>query len=463
MRKFLVVLVLFIGAVFVIFSFSELEHTVATLQQGKLLYLFLAFLIQIGWFFLIGITYRSLYRLLGMKESIMNLTKIAVAATFVNVIMPTAGVGGIAIFVNSAKKNGHPTGKVTLAAALFVLFDYAAFLAVLALGWIVLIRRNDLNAGEITASLILLIIALILTFTLYLGSRSANAMGNFLASLARMVNFILRPIIRRNYLQEERAHAFAQEMADGLSSLPNRPRGLLKPLFLAFLNKGLLICILLCSFLAFQVPFSGGTIIGGFAIGYLFVIVSPTPSGIGVVEGALPLALKSLRVIWSQAVIITIAYRAMTFWVPLGVGAWAFRNLHVGKDETASNGRDVNLMAEPRHYRVTKEYQSPYPEPIIFHKGEKVSISKEFTDDPDWKNWVWCEGQNNNEAWVPKQYLEIKGNTGTFLIDYNALELSVVVGEVLNIHETVNGFGMAEKQNGERGWVPLKNLRGEAK
>jgi len=335
MRKFLVVLVLFLGVVFVIFSFSELEHTLATLQQGRLSYLLLAFLIQIGWFFLVGITYRSLYRLLGMKESIMNLTKVAAAATFVNVVMPTAGVGGIAIFVNAAKKDGHPTGKVTLAAALFLLFDYAAFLAVLALGWIVLIRRNDLTTGEITASLILLVIASVLAFTLFLGSRSAEAMGKFLASLARMVNAILRPIIRRNYLREERAHEFACEMADGLSSLPNRPRGLLKPLFLAFLNKGLLICILLCSFLAFQVPFSGGTIIGGFAIGYLFTIVSPTPAGIGVVEGALPLALKSLRVIWSQAVIITIVYRAMTFWVPLGVGAWAFRALHLGnaKDE----------------------------------------------------------------------------------------------------------------------------------
>ena len=118
-------------------------------------------------------------------------------------------------------------------------------------------------------------------------------------------------------------------MADGLSSLPNRPRGLLKPLFLAFLNKGLLICVLLCSFLAFQVPFSGGTIIGGFAIGYLFMIVSPTPAGIGVVDGALPLVLRSLRVVWSQAVIITLTYRAMTFWVPLSFGAMAFRALHL--------------------------------------------------------------------------------------------------------------------------------------
>ena len=145
MRKFLVLLVLFLGVVFVIFSFSELEHTVATLQQGNLWYILLAFLIQIGWFFLVGITYRSIYRLLGMTESILNLTRVAAAATFVNVVMPTAGVGGIAIFVNAAKKDGHPTGKVTLAATLFVLFDLAAFLAVLALGMIVLIRRNDLN------------------------------------------------------------------------------------------------------------------------------------------------------------------------------------------------------------------------------------------------------------------------------------------------------------------------------
>jgi uncharacterized protein (TIRG00374 family) len=214
---------------------------------------------------------------------------------------------------------------------LFVLFDQAAFLAVLALGMAVLVRRNDLNVGEITASLILLAIASLLAFTLYLGSRSVNAMGRFLARLARLVNAILRPFIRQDYLREERAHEFAHEMADGLAALPQRPRGFLKPLFLAFLNKGLMICILLCAFLAFQVPYTAGTITGGFAIGYLFMIVSPTPSGIGVVEGVLPLALKSLRVVWSQAVVVTILYRAMTFWVPLGVGALAFRTLQLDK------------------------------------------------------------------------------------------------------------------------------------
>jgi glycosyltransferase 2 family protein len=331
MRKFLVLTVLFLGVGFVIVSFSELEQTIATLKQGNFWFILLAFLIQIGWFFLVGITYRSVYRMLGMYDSILHLTLVAAAATFVNVVMPTAGVGGIAIFANAAKKDGHPAGKVTLAAALFVLFDLFAFLVMLALGIIVLIRRNNLGAGEISASFILLAIASLLAFTLYLGSRSAKAMGNFLALLSRLVNLVLKPFLRRDYLREERAHEFAQEMAGGLATLPERPRSLLKPLFLAFLNKGLMVSILLCAFLAFKVPYTAGTITGGFAIGYLFMIVSPTPSGIGVVEGVLPLALRSLRVAWSQAVVITIAYRAMTFWVPLGIGALAFRNLRLDK------------------------------------------------------------------------------------------------------------------------------------
>ena len=109
-------------------------------------------------------------------------------------------------------------------------------------------------------------------------------------------------------------------------------------------------------------------------------------------------------------------------------------------------------------YHVIESYRSPYPDPIVFHKGEKVLIGKEFTDDPDWKDWVWCEGQSGNKAWVPKQYLEIMGEQGVFITDYDAQELSVAIGETLCIHEIVNGFGMAEKQNGKRGWVPMKNL-----
>jgi hypothetical protein len=115
-------------------------------------------------------------------------------------------------------------------------------------------------------------------------------------------------------------------------------------------------------------------------------------------------------------------------------------------------------MQKPQRYHVIRDYQSPYPNPIVFHTGEEVEVGSEFGEDPDWKDWIWCEGEHENKAWVPKQYLKIHANRGIFITDYNAMELSVVIGETLKVHEIVNGFGMAEKSNGTRGWVPMRNL-----
>jgi len=108
--------------------------------------------------------------------------------------------------------------------------------------------------------------------------------------------------------------------------------------------------------------------------------------------------------------------------------------------------------------KVIKEYKSPYPDPIIFQKGEEVTVGREYKEDPDWKDWIWCQGNNNNSAWVPKQYIDMDDVKGVFTRDYNAMELSVQAGEELVVYETINGFGMSENSNGERGWVPLKNM-----
>lgn len=331
MRKFLFIIVLFLGAAFVYLSFGEIESILETLQKGNIWFILLAILIQLGWFLVAGLTYHSLYHILGMDGTVYKLALMSAAANFVNIVAPSAGMGGMAVFISDANRNNQSPGKATIASMLSLFLDYIAFLFVLTLGLIVLFRRNDLNPSEIAASAIIFAIALGLGFLLYLGSRSADALGNALARMARLVNRIARPLIHREYLSEARAHEFAHEMAADLKSLPERPHSLIKPLLFAFANKALMICILMAVFLSFQVQFSAGTIIGGFAISYLFLIVSPTPSGIGIVEGVMPLALSSLRVPWSQAVIITLAYRGITFWLPLGVGAIAIRILNRGK------------------------------------------------------------------------------------------------------------------------------------
>ena len=333
MKKAFVFVALFLGVVVAALSFSELETILLTLGKARLSFFLLALVIQSLWFISSGRMYQSIFHLLGVHEDVFTLSRIATAANFINVVAPTAGAGGVALFASEAHRRGHPTGKVTVAAALFLLLDQAAFLIILALGLIILVRRNDLNAGEITASLFLFGIAVTYATVLYIGYRSAEKLGNLLAKFARIINRVVHFFRRENYLSEERAHAFAHEIADGFSGLTESPTSLIRPVLWGIFDKALLMLALVCCFLSVEVPFSAGTLIAGFSIAYLFLIVSPTPSGIGIVEGIMPVALTSLNVNWSQSVVITLLYRAVTFWFPLAVGAWAFRGLHAERPE----------------------------------------------------------------------------------------------------------------------------------
>jgi uncharacterized protein (TIRG00374 family) len=327
MRKFIILLVLFLAIVFVFLSFSELQNIVDTLKKSNWIFLSFAVLFECIWLYNVAIAYSALYHLVELQETRQQLLLMATAANFVNVIAPSAGIGGMAVFIDAAKRRGQPTGRVTVVGVLYLLYDYAAFVCVLALGLIVLIRRNNLNGGELTATAVLLLIALGIGSLLYLGYKSAERLGKVLAWLSKGVNRIARPFIHRDYLDVENAHFFAQEVAKGISLIRGKRKELIWPFLFTLNNKALLICVMAFTFLALGTPFSVGTLVGGFSIGYLFLIISPTPAGVGVVESILPVALNGLRVNWAAAVLITLVYRAVTFWFPLVGGLVAFRIL----------------------------------------------------------------------------------------------------------------------------------------
>jgi uncharacterized protein (TIRG00374 family) len=146
--------------------------------------------------------------------------------------------------------------------------------------------------------------------------------------MARAVNGLLRPFLHHDYLQEERAYSFSTEVSEGISALRSNPRWAFRPFIFTLFNKGLLLIVLLLSFLAFKVPFDAGTLVAGLSIAHLFLIVSPTPAGIGIVEGILAIALSSLGVSLSDATVVTLAYRGFSFWLPLMVGMVMFRWVH---------------------------------------------------------------------------------------------------------------------------------------
>jgi uncharacterized protein (TIRG00374 family) len=327
MRRIIFIVLLLLGGILVITSFSEIKGIAETLQQADFRYLAAAVLLQFVWFFGVAAALQALYRLMDLREGLPHLALLATAINFVNIVAPSVGVGGFAALVDDARRRGHAHGRVVAAAALYVFLDYLSFLGILAVGLFVLFRRNSLNSAELVPTLVLLATVSFAGWLIYTGARSPSGLGTALARIGGSLNRVVRVFVKRDYFHEERAYLFAAEISDGLSILRDEYRGLLLPLIYLALNRAVQISILMMAFLSFNVPFTAGTLIGGYAVGYLVTIVSPTPAGVGIVEGTYPVVLATLGVPLSQGIIVTLTFRAITFWLPLGLGAITFRYL----------------------------------------------------------------------------------------------------------------------------------------
>ncbi len=325
MRRILPALLLLLAVYLVVTRFTEVEQIAETLSRANPGWIALAVLVQLLWAAVVAVTYKFTYRLVGMQATFLQLLPLDIASTFINIVAPSGGVGGVAIFIADARHRGLSTPRVTLAGVLYVLFDYFSFFCVLALGLGVLFQRNHLTGVELGASAILLLVALALAGLLFLGASQPPAFERVLKWGARTINRLVRPILRRDYLSEARAHAFAVETALAMRSLRTHPRDYLLPAASSLVARILHVSLLALTFLAFEVPFNLGTVIAAYSIGLLFVIVSPTPAGLGVVEGMLTLALTTLRIPISTATVLTLAFRALTFWLPFVNGFLALR------------------------------------------------------------------------------------------------------------------------------------------
>jgi glycosyltransferase 2 family protein len=327
MRKFLFAVVLLVGVIFFIGRLAEVQTIYETLQRGDWRFLFLALLVQSLWFFNVAASYCAIFNALRLQELFVNLLPMSAAANFINVVAPSGGISGMAVFISAARQRDYSPARATVAGALSVFFDYVGFLIVLTFGLAILFRRDRLDGEEIAASAVILGLALGQATLFYLGARSSDHLGRFLTRFVRLINRLLRPFLHRDYLSEKRAYSFASDISGGIQMVLQTPKKLIIPAILGLSKHLVLIAVLYLTFLAFRVDVSPLTVVAGYSIGTLFVIVSPTPAGLGVVEGMMTLGLRSMNVPIGAAAVVTLAYRGFTFWIPFFIGLVSFRLL----------------------------------------------------------------------------------------------------------------------------------------
>jgi hypothetical protein len=106
--------------------------------------------------------------------------------------------------------------------------------------------------------------------------------------------------------------------------------------------------------------------------------------------------------------------------------------------------------------RVTADYQAPFPNPIRVKTGDVISLDR--TVETDIPGWVWGTDRAGVSGWVPESYIEPQGENGVMRCDYDAIELTIHVGDILTFHKAESGFYWVSDQAGRQGWVPASHV-----
>jgi uncharacterized protein YgiM (DUF1202 family) len=106
--------------------------------------------------------------------------------------------------------------------------------------------------------------------------------------------------------------------------------------------------------------------------------------------------------------------------------------------------------------RIITNYQAPFPDPIRVNAGDEVAIDSDKKTDI--AGWIWCTNHAGKSGWVPEAYVEHQGKLGLLRCDYNAIELTIRVGELLTVHKMECGFYWVTDRSGRQGWVPVAHV-----
>ena len=107
---------------------------------------------------------------------------------------------------------------------------------------------------------------------------------------------------------------------------------------------------------------------------------------------------------------------------------------------------------------VIRAYARPFDDPIAVSANDPVT--PDFDRPTDIPGWVWCTAVDGRGGWTPRTWLERKGGAWRIDRNFNAIELTVVPGEVLEVVLEESGFFRVVKPDGETGWVPCDHVAG---
>lgn len=328
MFRRLIYSILIVAFVWVIFSrSSEIRELAETLTSGNWDWVIAATASEILYLLFFAFAYQAAFLTVEIKSRFGEIFPVMLGSMFVNAVAPGGGVAGVALFVDDQSRRGHSAARATAGMVVHMIADFSALTVILILSMTYLYVWDTLPAYVVLGSLVLCLITGILSAILVVGLKAPSFLTRSFQWIQKTISRLVNPFLREPILAEDWAARSSMEFIGAAQAFGKNPGGLLRTAGLMMVTHILAIVGLLMLFLAFDYQVGIGQLVTTYAVGILTWIVSPAPQGTGVIEGAMVLTATTLGVPWNVAVTATLAFRGLTFWLPVILGFFMLRKV----------------------------------------------------------------------------------------------------------------------------------------
>jgi uncharacterized protein (TIRG00374 family) len=337
---------LVIVAIFLFFGFflyrniGAIRETYQITAGNMTYYLFWAIILAFVSELIITIAYRRIFSGLKIFRKLSEMMILCLASMAVNILVPSGGFSGAIVFADDTKKDESRAAAVT-GFLLAGIADYSAISVLVIFAMLYLAGIGGLGLSVLIPALIFLSLTIFLYFLVWVSANGLDFIERLFKRIVKFISFILGKITKKTVNTEKATNNFIKEFSSASKYIFGHKKEWLFTIVTFILSHLARIIALYVIFLSLGYEPTYRALVTGYAIGTLFIIISPTPNGIGFVEGAMILSYTSLGASSTMATTAVLLYRGLVFWIPFLIGFISLQGSRIKKIQKESMELDV--------------------------------------------------------------------------------------------------------------------------
>lgn len=328
--KFLALIIIFAAIFFYIsHNFTYLQNTFHTTLSSLTGLMLVAFGVVVAGHYYSIRSFIKTFHMTGIRYKFWHMLKLQLSALAVNVIIPVGGFAGTMVFADDAKKRDVPRSLGVAGSFLFIICDYTAVSLLLFLALFLLLFTRGVSVYILIPALIFVGIVLGSYFLVFAAAKRESIARKLVLVVIKPISALIKKATKKKLDISRALEKTLNQLSIVGGAIKKEPNHLKEAIGLVLVAHLLRLGSLYLIFVSLGYEISLSVLFVSYVIGMVFVVVSPTPSGIGFVEGVMYLIYSSFGVPGKVATTAVIIFRAFQFWLPFLVGLFFLQQARI--------------------------------------------------------------------------------------------------------------------------------------